>query len=218
MTRRRLIPLAGILLVIALTYLLLNSSLITEVLAPFIYATLLTISSALNSLPQLLVWVICMMIVVQMLTTGLARFARAIYKKQYFTQQQQPERTLSPVQKYQRWLNHANQGVYFRKRISERVMRVILETNEQGGTYSRPQLEQAIRDNRYHVPDNIHQYLIDGIESQATSETPADRIQSMLNTRPNDHSDFAQVLTYLEASLEIRNLFDKDEMKKNEEF
>ena len=209
MTRERLTILGSIALIILLTYGLLNASLITDVLAPFIYATLLTIGSAINSLPQLFVWIIFMLIVVQLLFTGLVRFARAMQFKQVRSQQPEAESALSPVQKYKRWIDRANQGVYFRWRIVERLIQITQDVKGRGGTRSRPQLEQEIRDNTYDLPDTVSQFLRDGMNARNHVETPGDRIQSMINNRPADHSDLATTLTYLEEQLGIRNLFDE---------
>lgn len=209
MTRERLTILGGIALVILLTYGLLNASLITDVLAPFIYATLLTLGSAINSLPQLFVWIAFMLIVVQLLFSGLIRFARAMQFKQIRAIESDPDSTLSPVQKYQRWLDRTNQGVYFRWRVVERLIQMTQDVKGYASTRSRPQLEQEIRNNAYELPQSINQFLIEGMDARNEVETTGTRLQALVNNRPADHSELAATLAYLEEQLGIRNTFDE---------
>ena len=209
MTRRRLFLLGSIALIVGLTYWLINTPLITDVLAPLIYATLLTLISAINSLPQIFVWIAFMFIVVQLLTSGLVRFARAMRYKQDRSDPPEAERVLSPVQKYKRWLDRTNQGVYFRWRVTERLIQMTQDIQGRGSTRSRPQLEQEIRENAYNLPPHVSQFLENGLDARNHVETPRSRLQSLLDNRPADHGELAATLTYLEDELGIRNVFDE---------
>ena len=209
MTRQRAVPIIAILLVIGLTYALLNSTLITDVIGPLLYAAFLTTASMIDSLPQLLVWLLFMFIVVQLLTTGLLRFARAFQNKSGgLGRRTAADPVLSPVQKYQHWIERANKGVYFRWRVVERLMQIVVDTKHHGKPQTRLQIEQSIVNNTHQLPSDIHRYLVDGLQARNNIE-PAKRMRGLLtDINQADHSELERTLTYLEQSLEIRNAFD----------
>jgi hypothetical protein len=205
MTRRRVRIGLLLVLVAVLTALLTNTGFVQDTVAPWAYYVLRVLSNLINSIPQLLLWLLFVLFGFQMLMAGLVRFIGRFLDARVKAVPEPGEETIGSVEKYARWLSQLNHGHYFQARLARSLADLTLQTLGNHERLSYRELESILNRDDQSLPPDVVAYLRTGVAREEIMPNGRDRIvQNLVGTNSADAHlrQLHAVLDYLEEQLE----------------
>jgi hypothetical protein len=200
MNLTRLLPVVLILLLAGLSALLFGEYLHQTVLVPLAYLIFLA-GEFLNSLPQVLWWVLLLVLMLVLIARSYSVWAAASEEQP----QARPIRPLSRAEEWTQLASQARRGGYLERQYRRRVGGLALDILAQQRRMERKSLEGLLRSGELNLPPHLRRSLIEALEGTPQAEKPQPRLpgwgRPSQTDRPAQADPLLELLSFLEKEI-----------------